>query len=112
MLFPPLLVPPKSGRFDTWYCVFAFIACGPCACAGVKAAPQQATARIIKRPWLVVLVMCCAVIFFSLLNFHDSTLGTGRESPPEPLRRFGTVQLIRWSPTSSAAAAEGWRISA
>jgi hypothetical protein len=24
------------------------------------------------------------------LNFHDDTLGTGRESPPEPLRAFRT----------------------
>src|SRR5213079_3109212 len=57
MLFPPLLVPPSPGRFETWYCVFA-TACGPCACAGVKAAPQEAAAKIIKRLWLVVLVMC------------------------------------------------------
>ena len=28
MLFPPLLVPPRVGRLDTWYCVFAFIASG------------------------------------------------------------------------------------
>src|SRR6266480_1487551 len=34
MLLPPLLVPPKSGRFDTWYCVLAFVCAGLCAGAG------------------------------------------------------------------------------
>jgi hypothetical protein len=28
------------------------------------------------------------------LNFHEGTLWTGRESPPEPLRKFGTDHLI------------------
>jgi len=44
MLFPPLLVPPKSGRFDTWYCDFAFAG----ACANASVAPQQHAAAINK----------------------------------------------------------------
>jgi hypothetical protein len=35
-----------------------------------------------------------------LLNFHDDTLGTGRESPPEPLRRFGTDHFTFKASTS------------
>jgi hypothetical protein len=45
MLFPPLLVPPKSGRVDTWYCAFGFAF----ACVCVSAAPQHAAIKIVKH---------------------------------------------------------------
>jgi hypothetical protein len=69
MLFPPLLVPPTEGRFDTWYRVSAFAASGLCACAGATTTPQQTAAKIIKRFWLVPLVMNCVVIFVSFVEF-------------------------------------------
>src|SRR5439155_16576078 len=90
MLFPPLLVPPRPGRLDTLYCVFAFAACWPCACAGARAAPQQTAVRMIKRVGLILLVVSCVVIFFSFVEFHDNTLGTGLKGSPEPLRTFDT----------------------
>src|SRR5207249_10912507 len=48
----------------------------------------------------------CVVLsyFFSLLNFHEDTLRSGRKSPPEPLRRFGTSHspLVHGSTDESA----------
>src|SRR4029077_16353585 len=61
MLFPPLLVPPKSGRVDTWYCNFAFIDSGLCACTGASVTPKQTATRITKRVWLAPLVVNCVV---------------------------------------------------
>ncbi len=57
MLFPPLLVPPTEGRFDTWYRVSAFAASGLCASAGARTAPQQTAASTMKR----ILVVNCFV---------------------------------------------------
>src|SRR5437899_13091218 len=91
MLFPPLLVPPKSGRFDTWYCDFAFVAPALCACTGARITAQQTVIRPMKRIWLDLLVVNCVVIFcLLLLNFYDDTLGTGFRSSPEPFRAFRT----------------------
>src|SRR5438093_11367362 len=90
MLFPPLLVPPSDGRLETWYCVFVFAACCPCACAGARTAAQQTASKAMKRISLALLVLRCVVISCPLLNFYDDTLGTGGKSPPEPLRAFGT----------------------
>ena len=68
MLFPPLLVPPKSGRVDTKYCDFGFIGSGFCAYTGATA-PQHAVIRIMKRVWLTLLVVSCVVMFVSLVEF-------------------------------------------
>src|SRR6266496_5418423 len=57
MLFPPLLVPPTEGRFDTWYRVSAFAGSGLCACAGVRVAPKQTAIRVMKRVSLALLIL-------------------------------------------------------
>jgi hypothetical protein len=69
MLFPPLLVPPTEGRFDTWYRVSAFAASGLCACAGATAALQHTAIKTMKRIWLVLGVVSCVVIFVSFVEF-------------------------------------------
>src|SRR5215467_3327813 len=94
MLFPPLLVPPRSGRVDTWYCVCAFVASGCsgfCASTVARVAPQQTAVRTTTRVWLALLVISCVVMVCLLCCvFHEDTLWTGRQSPPEPLRGFRT----------------------
>src|ERR1043166_3164775 len=62
ILFPPLLVPPSPGRFDTLYWVFLFGLTWPCACAGTKATQTKVT--IMKRSCVTPLVVCCAIRFF------------------------------------------------
>src|SRR5262245_10898927 len=94
MLLPPLLVPPKSGSVDTWYCDFAFVASGPCPCTGARVTPKQTAIRIMKRVWLALLVVSCVIMFLSFVEFHEGTLWSGREPPPEPLRKFGTDHFI------------------
>jgi hypothetical protein len=69
MLFPPLLVPPKSGRVDTWYCDLALNASGFCACTGASVAPKQTVIRITKRVALALLVVGCVVMFLSFVEF-------------------------------------------
>src|SRR5436309_2392029 len=90
MLFPALLVPPRVGRLDTWYCAFGFACACSCASAGARAAPQQVALRTMKRIWIRPLVVSSVVIFCLLVEFSWHTLGTGRKSRPEPLRRFRT----------------------
>jgi hypothetical protein len=69
MLFPPLLVPPKSGRVDTWYWAFVFVGFGFCAFSGANIAPQDTAIRIMKRAWLTLLVLNCVVMFVSFVEF-------------------------------------------
>jgi hypothetical protein len=64
MLFPPLLVPPKSGRTDTWYCVLDLALAPLCARAGVSVAPQQTAASTMTR----VLVVVFVVMFVSFVE--------------------------------------------
>src|SRR5437870_12730797 len=101
MLLPPLLVPPKSGRVDTWYCAFGFAFA--CACVCANAVWQPAANKIIKRIRRTNLARahrCCVVIFFSSVNglFSEEILRTGFGLPQLPLRSFFTDHFeLFWS---------------